>query len=627
MATNDNTPKGGSDRFLQGNVKNSVSNGVNTPGDPTDSSVGNENDEKKKKSLGEQSAEKTSRKSAKTFANKTTKVQQHQLQEKAAGKIGEKALENSGMGWTKAVGGEKVATAAASKGIGLAVGAAKVVGKAFSFISYAGMLLAGNIRGFISSVVASFAGTFLGATGAYVALGGLLVGGGAGALTLVNQMNAPKIDDSLVVDCVIRPEDDTNGLSLDKTGVDTSEVEQRKNVEKTYSVMKTYHPDINDEQIAGMVGPWFAESGIQPKRYETDYLVKGKYDTLDKEGPTAEVLSGSWGSFLGMYNGSGLNEAGYLYEGKHYIGVGLGQWTGPRAKQLWDFAKSTKKSMFEMDTQLAFMIGPDSGKSRLDAYLDASKGSSASEASSLFLSMWEGVPGNKEGMRAEAANKWLIEIKKMKVDSSYAKGILSAANAKVGKSNGSSAASQRAQAQCDDGKGDTSQKGDKAANAGYLFNEPYVIGQGYGRYDAGGAHYGIDVISSAGEGAKVYTPVAGTVVVVNKNGEWGNGAQPGNDVMIKVDGKPGGYVDFSHLVMNSATVKVGDKVESGDQIGKMGNTGMSFGAHTHFEWDQKPYPGASGGHQNPFPFIKGVKSAAELEGPVEPDIRIDPTKK
>ena len=207
-----------------------------------------------------------------------------------------------------------------------------------------------------------------------------------------------------------------------------------ENSKKTLSVLTKY--GLDETQIAAVLGCWNSESNIQPRRYETDYIVKEKYDQLDKDGPTAESLVGGWGPFLAMYNGTGLNESGYLHEGKHYIGVGLGQWTGPRAKQLWDFSKSIKKSMFDMDTQLAFMISDnDSGKSRLDAFKEASKGKSVDEATSLFLSMWEGVPGNKIGARQQAAAERLVAIKKMDKDEAYAASILSLANVKASAAN------------------------------------------------------------------------------------------------------------------------------------------------------------------------------------------------
>lgn len=225
-------------------------------------------------------------------------------------------------------------------------------------------------------------------------------------------------------------------ISAAKKGELSAEDQARvdENSKKTLSVLTKY--GLDETQIAAVLGCWNSESSIQPKRYETDYIVRDKYDQLDKDGPTAESLAGGWGAFLAMYNGTGLNESGYLHEGKHYIGVGLGQWTGPRAKQLWDFSKSIKKSMFDMDTQLAFMISDnDSGKSRLDAYKEASKGKSVDEATSLFLSMWEGVPGNKIGARQQAAAERLIAIKKMDKDEAYAASILSLANVKASAAN------------------------------------------------------------------------------------------------------------------------------------------------------------------------------------------------
>lgn len=224
-------------------------------------------------------------------------------------------------------------------------------------------------------------------------------------------------------------------ISASKKGELSADDQARidENSKKTLSVLSEYGLDTT--QIAAVLGAWTAESNIQPRRYETDHIVKDKYDLLEKEGPTAEALVGGWGSFLSMYGG-GLNEDGYKVDGKHFIGVGLGQWTGPRAKQLWDFSKSIKKSMFDMDTQLAFMISDnDSGKSRLDAYKEASKGKSVDEATSLFLSMWEGVPGNKLGHRQQAAAERLIAIKKMSKDKEYAASILSLANVKASSAN------------------------------------------------------------------------------------------------------------------------------------------------------------------------------------------------
>lgn len=53
-------------------------------------------------------------------------------------------------------------------------------------------------------------------------------------------------------------------------------------------------------------------------------------------------------------------------------------------------------------------------------------------------------------------------------------------------------------------------------------------------------------------------------------------------LLMKIDGKF--YVDtFAHMQKGSIKVKVGQKIEAGTPLGKMGTTGMSTGKHLHWE--------------------------------------------
>ena len=86
-----------------------------------------------------------------------------------------------------------------------------------------------------------------------------------------------------------------------------------------------------------------------------------------------------------------------------------------------------------------------------------------------------------------------------------------------------------------------------------------------------GYHQGIDMVGL--DDITVYSIVDGIV----RTGYQKGGA--GNFVVVTIaDGR---RIYYMHLA--SFRVKTGDKVKKGQAIGIMGNTGHSFGAHTHLE--------------------------------------------
>lgn len=105
--------------------------------------------------------------------------------------------------------------------------------------------------------------------------------------------------------------------------------------------------------IAGLVGNFVGESGINPFTFEAKtYWVDEGEDW--RNNPTVETLFGSWSSFLSLYS-IPLNEDAYKgSDGRHYCGLGLGQWTGPRGEGLTKYGKENGKGWYSLQTQMEY---------------------------------------------------------------------------------------------------------------------------------------------------------------------------------------------------------------------------------------------------------------------------------
>ena len=94
-------------------------------------------------------------------------------------------------------------------------------------------------------------------------------------------------------------------------------------------------------------------------------------------------------------------------------------------------------------------------------------------------------------------------------------------------------------------------------------------------------HNGTDIWAPA-EPCWIEAPYDGVVTEAKKSTAAGGGF--GNFVMIahKINGEQ--YTTlFAHMLDDSIKVKVGQKIEAGTPLGKMGTTGMSTGKHLHWE--------------------------------------------
>ncbi|HZO06051.1 MAG TPA: M23 family metallopeptidase, partial [Solirubrobacterales bacterium] len=104
-------------------------------------------------------------------------------------------------------------------------------------------------------------------------------------------------------------------------------------------------------------------------------------------------------------------------------------------------------------------------------------------------------------------------------------------------------------------------------------------------------------------GATIYSASKGKVVgVVDGIPETPAGTFPknigaaeagGNHIVVDMGG--GRYAFYAHLQPGSAMVKVGQRVQAGQPIGRLGNSGNSDGPHLHFHVMDGPSPLASDG--------------------------------
>lgn len=131
---------------------------------------------------------------------------------------------------------------------------------------------------------------------------------------------------------------------------------------------KALEPGATVNGIAGAVGYFMQESKMKSTTYEADYVIKHPLDDKIKYRPTAEELMGSWGAFQGLYPYA-LTESVYNVGGQHYIGIGLGQSTGTRAKALVDYTLGKGKPWWDFKTQVEYFFDEPGDSAILRAVL------------------------------------------------------------------------------------------------------------------------------------------------------------------------------------------------------------------------------------------------------------------
>lgn len=113
-------------------------------------------------------------------------------------------------------------------------------------------------------------------------------------------------------------------------------------------------------------------------------------------------------------------------------------------------------------------------------------------------------------------------------------------------------------------------KGAAAISSPYGYRNPEISGRSF--------HGGIDIVTGKGNstGTPVVAAASGTVIHVAESYR-GYGHQ------VLIDHGKGVTTRYAHMLPNSISVCTGEKINQGQQLGKIGSTGNTTGPHLHFE--------------------------------------------
>lgn len=209
-------------------------------------------------------------------------------------------------------------------------------------------------------------------------------------------------------------------VNLDTSSIPSDESTEEKKVELITKLCLQYEPQANSYGIAGLVGNFVGESNINPKTFEADYVGAHIKQPSKDIPPTAEDLYGSWANFIRLYN-IGLDEGTYRHDGKHWLGVGLGQWTGLRTKGLWDYAKSKNIDMWTVKTQMLYAFEADGTNGNILKQCLRNSESTKEGVDNVYV-YWERahVPSSLPA-RYAGADKWFNFIDKIVKESKVKK--------------------------------------------------------------------------------------------------------------------------------------------------------------------------------------------------------------
>lgn len=342
----------------------------------------------------------------------------------AAGAAGQLMFTMMLLNWLKSM--FFAALAMAANLINMVIGVALVVGKAI----FGGAMAAGAaVSSFLGGAISAAAGAVV-----TVTTGALIVGVGVVSIVTGGIGNDTAQKDGGLFQCSADLAAAVD--STDPGPVGDSPENTLANAKLVFGVLSAW--GMSDENVAGILGNWDAESGIDPTGVETifgePFAVGPKKQDAEAKGFDVDLVAPEYGA---------------RFPGVDLIGIGLGQWSNGRNTQLRDYAKSAENSSWAtLETQLGFMISKDSGAPVIKHMISTPIGSAAT-AAVYFHHEWERSADTSMTRRETAANKWFAQMGGWEKNQPLADSILAQSGSTVESANEARVSSAQANCQTD----------------------------------------------------------------------------------------------------------------------------------------------------------------------------------
>lgn len=135
----------------------------------------------------------------------------------------------------------------------------------------------------------------------------------------------------------------------------------------------------------------------------------------------------------------------------------------------------------------------------------------------------------------------------------------------------------------------------EANTSGFINPAPGRITSNFGPR-GGRMHFGADIALAGGD-VPIYAAASGTVFNAHYSSSYGN-------VIFVTHNVNGQTYQTVYAHLSGMQVSTGDRVEQGQRIGTMGNTGDSHGQHLHFELHKGLWNAAKSNAVDPVPYIQ-----------------------